>query len=122
NGEIILVVEDDAEVMEIAITMLTELNYQVLHVDQSQDAIALIRKTPDLKLLLSDVVLPGDLNGKVLAETARQIRPDLRVLFMSGYARDAFAPDGRLDPADELLQKPFRKSDLARAVARALST
>lgn len=122
RDETILVVEDDWEVREIAVAMLRELGYRVLHANQGGEALALIENTPDLDLLLSDVVLPGGMSGKALAEAARAVRPNLRVLFMSGYARDAFEADGRPGPGDDLLQKPFRNTELAKAVRRALNS
>ncbi len=122
HGEMVLVVEDDGEVREIAVAMLREFGYRVLHVTQGEEAIALMENTPDLNLLLSDVMLPGGISGKALAEAARAIIPDLRVLFMSGYTRDAFGANGRPDPGDDLLEKPFRKSELAEAVRRTLNS
>ena len=121
NSGTILVVEDDPEVREITVAMLHELGYSVLETGAGAEAMELIAATPQLDLLLSDVVLPEGMSGRALAENARAIIPDLKVLFMSGYARDAFAADGNPDPGDELLEKPFHKNDLARMIRRALN-
>jgi len=122
QNEMILVVEDDHEVREIAVTMLQQLGYQVLQSDMGSDAMDLIAEVDQIGLLLSDVMLPGGMSGRALAEAARALRPDLKILFMSGYARDAFDIDGLPDPGDDLLPKPFRKSELATAVRHTLDS
>ncbi|MBT5457337.1 MAG: PAS domain S-box protein, partial [Rhodospirillaceae bacterium] len=122
NEGTILVVEDDPEVREITVSMLSDLGYSVLQTEAGEEALKLIAVTTQLDLLLSDVVLPRGMNGRTLAENARAIRPDLRILFMSGYARDAFDDDGSPHPGDELLEKPFHKDDLARMVRQALNS
>jgi CheY-like chemotaxis protein len=78
--------------------------------------------TPDVDLLLSDVVLPGGMSGRALAVAARIIRPEIRVLFRSGYTKDTFAVDGHPESGDQLLAKPFRSTDLAQSIRRALAT
>ena len=122
HGETVLVVEDDGDVREIAVAMLMDLGYQVLQEIEGEGALALLEATPDVDLLLSDVVLPGGMSGRALAEAARIIRPDLRVLFMSGYTKDTFAVDGHPEPGEQLLVKPFRSIDLAQSIRRALDT
>ena len=122
NEGTILVVEDDPEVREITVSMLSDLGYSVLQTEAGEEALKLIAVTTQLDLLLSDVVLPRGMNGRTLAENARAIRPDLRILFMSGYASDAFDDDGSPPPGDELLEKPFHKDDLARMVRQALNS
>jgi CheY-like chemotaxis protein len=102
--------------------MLTDLGYQVLQKMDGKGALALLNMTPDVDLLLSDVVLPGGLSGRALAAAARIIRPEIRVLFMSGYTKDTFAVDGHPEPGDQLLVKPFRSTDLAQSIRRALAT
>ncbi len=122
RGETVLVVEDDGDVREIAVAMLTDLGYQVLQKMDGKGALALLNMTPDVDLLLSDVVLPGGMSGRALAAAARIIRPEIRVLFMSGYTKDTFAIDGHPEPGDQLLAKPFRSTDLAQSIRRALAT
>ena len=122
NSGTILVVEDDSGVREITVAMLNDLGYSVLQTEAGEEAMELIAAAPQLDLLLSDVILPKGMSGRDLAENARAIKPCLKVLFMSGYIRDAFAADRGPDPGDELLEKPFHKDDLARMVRRALNS
>ena len=75
---------------------------------------------PRITLLFTDIGLPGAYNGRLLADEARRLRPDLRVLFTTGYARNAIVHHGRLDPGVLLLAKPYRKSELARMIRQAL--
>src|SRR6185503_15016850 len=74
-----------------------------------------------IRLLFTDVGLPGGMNGRQLADAARQLRPDLRVLFTTGYARNAIVHDGRLDPGVSLITKPFTYAGLAAKIAEMLS-
>ena len=84
-------------------------------------ALRLLDNTPDVKLLLTDVGLPGALNGRQLAEEARRRCPELRVLFTTGYARNAIVHHGRLDPGVELISKPYSLSDLGAKLRQVLS-
>jgi signal transduction histidine kinase len=112
-GETILVVEDDAGVRGYVVEALRELNYSVMEADDAAAALAIITQA-DLRidLLLTDVVMPG-MNGRELANRARVVMPNIRVLFMTGYSQDAIVHQGRLDPDIELLEKPFRRETLA---------
>jgi PAS domain S-box-containing protein len=112
--EIILVCEDDEDVRAYSIEVLRELGYGVLEAADGHAALALL-KQPGLRvdLLFTDVVLPGGMTGAVLADEARVLRPGLKVLFTTGYARNAIVHHGRLDPGVELITKPFSYSDLA---------
>lgn len=82
--------------------------------------LSLLERDADYALLLTDIVMPGSINDRTLADAVRRRYPDLRVLFMSGYTENAIVHHGRLDPDSQLLGKPFRKADLARAVRAAL--
>ena len=73
----------------------------------------LLESHPEIALLFTDIGLPGGMNGRQLAEEARKRRPDLKVLFTTGYARNAIVHDGRLDPGVELITKPFTQAALA---------
>ncbi len=112
-GETILVAEDDAGVRGYVVEVLRELNYYVMEADDAAAALAIITQA-DLRidLLLTDVVMPG-MNGRELADRARVVMPNIRVLIMTGYSQDAFVHQGRLDPDIELLEKPFRRETLA---------
>ncbi len=115
RGETILVVEDDIDVRTLVVTLLSSLDYRLLEVGNAQSGIDALRSEPGINLLLTDLVLPGGINGRQLADEAQSLSPGLPVLYMSGYTEDAIIHQGRLDPGVHLLQKPFRKSDLAKA-------
>ena len=84
-------------------------------------ALALIEGDAEFDLLFTDVIMPGSMNGRQLAAAALKIRPALKVLFTSGYTESVMVHNGRLDPGVLLLAKPYRTSDLARMVRKALS-
>ncbi len=119
--ETILVVEDDEMVRRYACQQLRSMGYRVIEVDNGAGALALIEQHPDIDLLFTDVVMPGGMNGRALADAARQLRPTLRVLYTSGYTENAIVHHGRLDPGVQLLAKPYRLVDLSRAIRAALS-
>ncbi len=117
--ETILVVEDDAEVRRIAVSMLEDLGYQVLQAADAAAALAVTAAAAKIDLLLTDAVLPQGLSGRELAETIRARRPGTKVLYMSGYGG---GPDGLIEEGARVLSKPFRKSDLALTVRSILDT
>ena len=118
-NEMILLVEDNADVREYARDVLLELGYGVLDAANVQEALRVVAKKPRISLVFTDVVL-GDLNGRVLADKVRQIYPAFPVLFTTGYTRNAIVHQGRLDPDVHLLNKPFTQQDLARKVRELL--
>ncbi len=119
--ETILVCEDDPEVRAFSVEMLQELGYRVLEAPDGPAALRIFEQQPDqVDLLFTDVVLPQGMTGAVLAERARAIRPDLKVLFTTGYARNAIVHQGRLDAGVELITKPFAYADLAARVREIL--
>jgi CheY-like chemotaxis protein len=120
NAETILVVEDDAQVQNYTVEALRELGYAVQCAEDATSALALLDKIGTVDLLFTDVLLPGGMNGRDLAEKAREICPSLSVLFTSGYSRDVMVHKGRLDPDIDLLVKPFSYADLAARVRRTL--
>ena len=113
TSEMILVVEDDPDVRNYSSETLSQLGYRVLEAQNGATALGLLDANPDIKAIFTDVGLPGGMNGRKLAEEARKRRPDLKVLFTTGYARNAIVHDGRLDPGVELLTKPFTQAALA---------
>jgi signal transduction histidine kinase/ActR/RegA family two-component response regulator len=119
SGECVLVVEDDAEVRAYVVETLAELGYDVLQADGAEQAMALLQRDKKVNLLLTDVVMPGK-NGRKLAEEALALNPSLRVLYMTGYSRNAIVHQGRLDPDVELIQKPLTTEQLAEAVRKVL--
>ena len=113
--EIVLVVEDEPAVREFSVQVLTELGYRVLEADGADAALRLLEAHPDIALLFTDVVMPG-LNGRQLADRARASRPELKVLFTTGYSRNAVVHNGVLDPGVHLIGKPFTSEELAQRV------
>jgi PAS domain S-box-containing protein len=118
--ELILVVEDDDDVRANTTMMLRELGHRVLEAPDGPGALRLLEDRTDVDLLFTDIGLPGGVNGRQLADRARLLRPDLKVLFTSGYALNAMAHQGRLDPGLELLSKPFSFSQLAAKIRQVL--
>jgi two-component system, NtrC family, sensor kinase len=119
SGECILVVEDDTEVRAYVAETLGGLGYDVLEAASGEDALRLMNEYKGIGLLLTDVVMPG-MNGRKLAEEARQRRPELKVLFMTGYSRNAIVHQGRLDAGVDLMQKPLTSEQLATTVRNVL--
>jgi PAS domain S-box-containing protein len=119
KGETILVVEDEDDVRIYSTECLRELGFAVLEAHDGPSALQILDSHPEIKLLFTDIGLPG-INGRELMEQARQRRPQLRVLFTTGYARDTIVHQGRLDPGIELLTKPFTRTQLAERIRQAL--
>ena len=122
SKETILVAEDDEDVRAYLIETLRDLNYRALRAIDAVSALGLLEQTDiRIDLLLTDVVLPG-MNGRELAKRALNIRPGLKVLFMTGYSRNAIVHQGRLDPGVELIQKPITQDQLATRIRSLLDT
>jgi PAS domain S-box-containing protein len=122
GAETILVVEDDADVRTYSIEVLHELGYRVLEAQDAVSALAWLASpaADEIALLFTDVVLPGGMTGADLARQALKVRPTLKVLFTTGYARDAIVHQGRLDEGVDLITKPFTYTDLAAKLREAL--
>jgi PAS domain S-box-containing protein len=121
-AETVLVVEDDDEVRNYSVDSLQELGYRVLEAGDGPTALRLLERQATVDLLFTDVVLPGGMTGAQLAAQARANRPSLRVLFTTGYARNAIIHHGRLDRGVQLLTKPFNFHDLAAKVRDVLDS
>jgi len=118
--ERILVVEDDELVRRFACQQLEALGYRVVEAADGQEALRKLEDHTDVALLFTDVVMPGGMNGRQLADAVAAARPEVRVLFTSGYTENAIIHHGRLDPGVNLLAKPYRREELARRVREAL--
>jgi len=118
--EVILVVEDEADVRHFAVDMLRELGYEVIEAADGAAALASIESRADIKLMFTDVGLPGRFNGRQLADEAARRRPGLKILYTTGYARNAIVHQGRLDAGVELIGKPFTYAALAARVRASL--
>jgi CheY-like chemotaxis protein len=114
--EKILVVEDDPEVLNVTISFLDALGYQTLQAGSVREGFDLFKANPDIGMILTDVILPGGEDGADFARQARALRPDAKVLFMSGYTEDVVMHNGRLDAGVVLLRKPFTQAQLAEKV------
>jgi len=110
--EVILVVDDEVAVRQISVEALTSLGYRVVEADGALAALRLLDAHPEIALLFTDIVMP-DINGRKLAEEALRRRPDLKVLYTSGYTRDAVVHNGVVDSGVELIAKPFTVDQLA---------
>jgi len=106
SREVVLVVEDEPAVRQFSADALGELGYRVLEADGAAAALRLLDAHPEIVLMFTDVVMP-DVNGAKLAEEARRRRPDLKVLFTTGYTRNAVVHNGVLDPGVDIIGKPF---------------
>ena len=120
-GETVLVVEDDVGVRDYAIGALEDLGYQVLAAESAETAIAILAGPARVDLLFTDVVLGGAMDGRQLAGRASQLRPDLPVIFTTGYTRNAIVHHGRLDAGVHLLNKPYTRLELAEKLRAVLS-
>jgi PAS domain S-box-containing protein len=118
--ETILCVEDDRKVRDYVTIQLGSLGYQVIAAANADEAIAIINDGAAFDLLFTDVVMPGSMNGRQLAETVMAGRPSLRVLFTSGYTDGALPLQGRVGHGIPLLTKPYRRAELARMLRRCL--
>ena len=119
-GQSVLVVEDDALVRDLARDLLVELGFRVFVAENGPAALKFLEDAEPVDLLLTDAVLPGGLNGRELANAVKAQSPATAVLYMSGYTENAIIHHGRLDRDAVLLQKPFRKKDLALKIREVL--
>ena len=116
GNETILVVEDDEQVRNFVCDTLAELNYKVVRASDAAAALRIIDQSPNIDLLLTDVVMPG-MDGRLLCNCITKRRPAIRVLFMTGYSRNAIVHQGPLEPGvPQMIQKPLTQSSLAAKV------
>jgi len=120
GSEVILVVEDDPMVRTFVINQLTGLGYKTIAASDGSAAMAIVERGEPFDLLFTDVVMPGGLSGRNLADAIAKLRPGMKVLYTSGYTDNAVVHHGRLDEGVLLLTKPYRKPQLAKMVRQAL--
>ena len=117
--EVILVVDDEPAVRHFSVEALTELGYHVLEADSAATALTILSAHPEIALLFTDIVMP-DVNGRGLADAAVKLRPELKVLYTTGYTRNAVVHNGIVDKGVELIGKPFTVDELATRVREVL--
>ena len=120
DGEVVLVVEDHEDLRAYSAGAVREMGYRVLEAADAREALTILNSDVHIDLLFTDVVLPGGKNGRQLADEALKRRPTLKVLFTTGYTRNAIVHNGQLDPGIQLLGKPFTYSDLAAKIRTVL--
>ena len=118
---LVLVVEDNESVREVAAAMIEEMGFNVLQASNGTDGLQSIESRADIALVLSDVIMAGGMNGPEMVSLALKLRPDLKVLFMSGYAPGSVRQMNDLPDSIELVAKPFTRADLTDKVRRAIA-
>lgn len=118
--EIVLIVEDESSVRELGAEYLKALGYQVLTAENGASALDIITANRNIDLLFTDVIMPGNMTGPELAVKARELCPNIKVLFTSGYPKMALTNNGRLDDNEQHLPKPYRLEKLGRAIRELL--
>lgn len=119
-GEAILVVDDEPTVRLLVVDALEDAGFGCLEASDGAAGLNILQSGARIDLLITDVGLPGGINGRQLADAARALRPDLKVLFITGYAENAVLNHGHVAPGMEVLTKPFAVDDLAARVERLL--
>ncbi|WP_230531781.1 response regulator [Microvirga roseola] len=119
-GETILVVEDEPDLRAYTTEALRDLGYRVLEAAEGREALKIVERHPEIDLLFTDVVLTGGMNGRALSDEVTRRRPELPVLFTTGYTSNAIVHHGRLDPGMHLIGKPFTYAELATKVRQML--
>jgi CheY-like chemotaxis protein len=119
--QIVLVVEDNNAVRDIAAAMIEEMGFETIVASNGPEGLEIIKTRDDLALVLSDVIMAGGMNGPELAAKALKFRPDLKVLFMSGYAPGSVRQMQDLPDTIDFVNKPFTRNDLTEKVRRALA-
>ena len=117
--DVVLIVDDEPAVRQFSVDAFEELGYGVLAAENAANALSLLTANPEIVLLFTDIVMP-DVNGRKLADQARRVRPDVKVLFTTGYTRNAVVHNGVVDKDVQLIGKPFTIDELALKVREIL--
>jgi CheY-like chemotaxis protein len=121
TGLTVLVVDDEATIRMLVTEVLSDLGYAALEAADGASGLELLRSGARIDLLISDIGMSGGMNGRQMVNVARQLRPDLKVLFITGYAEQAFLGDGRLESGMQVMTKPFSLEAMARRIQDLLS-
>ncbi|MBN3470178.1 response regulator [Pseudomonas savastanoi pv. phaseolicola] len=120
SDETILVVDDEPAVRQLIAELLEDLGYTILQAERGADALTILQSKAAIDLLITDVGLPGGMNGRQVADAARDVRPDLKILFVTGYAENAALAHDTLEPGMHVLPKPFAIAELIGRVTELL--
>ena len=120
-GETVLVVDDEPTVRMLVLEVLAEFGYQGVEAADGAEGLAILQSDRRIDLLVTDVGLPGGMNGRQMADAARVRRPDLKVLFITGYAENAVVGEGSLDAGMHVMTKPFAMEALAARIKALIS-
>jgi CheY-like chemotaxis protein len=122
NNEVVLVVEDDSDLRDLAVLLLNRMGYRTHEAADGQMALLLLEKLPHVDLLFTDLVLPQGMSGAEIAKAARKRFPGLKVLFTSGYGESASFEDVLPDAKVEMISKPYRREVLAKRLQEVLAS
>jgi CheY-like chemotaxis protein len=121
QGETVLVVDDEPVVRMLIVDVLQELGYTAIETGDGQSGLKVLQSAVRIDLLITDIGLPGGLNGRQVADAARNLRPELKVLYITGYAENAVLSHGRIDAGMHVLTKPFAMEALASRIRSVLA-
>ena len=121
QGEAVLVVDDEPTIRMLVTDVLEDLGYQAIEAGTGSSALEVLRSTARIDLLVTDVGLPGGMNGRQLADAGRALRRGLKVLFITGYAENAVVGNGQLESGMHVLTKPFAIENLAAVIRELIS-
>jgi CheY-like chemotaxis protein len=116
----VLVVDDEVDLMEIAVVYLEELGYRALHATDGVRALEVLAREPGIDLLITDVIMPGGMNGVELARKVRQLKPGVKIIYSSGFPSEALAERSGTQVDGPLLYKPYERNEFSAAVRRAM--
>jgi CheY-like chemotaxis protein len=122
DGETVLVVDDEPAIRMVITEVLSEVGYRVLEAEDGPSGLKILQAAGRIDLLITDVGLPGGLNGRQVADAARALRADLKVLFITGFAENAIIGNGHLDAGMSVITKPFVNASLANKVRQLIDT
>lgn len=120
SGEVVLVVDDEVAIRKLVVEVLNDAGYETLEAANGPDALQILQSNAKIDLLITDVGLPGGLNGRQVADGGRAVRPGLKILFITGYAENAVFGNGLLEPGMQLLTKPFTMETLSRRIRESI--
>jgi CheY-like chemotaxis protein len=120
TGGTVLVVDDEGDLQEIAHTYLTEMGYSALRADNAASALNAVALHKDIDLMITDIIMPGGMNGVELAEKARELSPGLKVIYSSGYPSDALIERNGTRIDGPMLRKPYHRADFEAIIQRTM--